>query len=106
MCTFDDLAEFDEMDLLGMTLRAERKNAKITLLHRPKGQWHKEEVSRLVRGLNTSVCEHPLHPEYLILFGHYTKEKTLEVMLGGVAYTAKQVLGYDNQELPWVPTFI
>jgi hypothetical protein len=94
------------IDLLGMDLRSRRAATKITLLHRPGGTWHQIEVSRLVSKFNNSVCAHPKHPEYLILPEHRTKEEVLDAILGGVAFTAEQVLGFENPKLPWVPQFI
>jgi hypothetical protein len=94
------------MDLLGMTVRAQRAETKITLLHRPGGTWHRSEVSKLVEGFRNSVCEHPQHPEYLILPEHRTKEEALRILGGGIAFTAKQVLGFNNPALPWIPQFI
>lgn len=94
------------MNLLGMDLRAKRAQQKITLLHRPGGTWHREEVSRLVAGFNNSICEHPKHPEYLILPEHRTKEEVLDVILDGQAFDVTNVLGFENPDLPWVPQFI
>ncbi len=94
------------MDLLGIDIRAQRAEQKITLLHRPGGTWHQVEVSRLVAGFNNTVCGHPQHPEYLILPEHRTKEEVLRVLLGGQAFDVTNVLGFENPDLPWVPQFI
>ncbi len=94
------------MNLLALDMQKKQGEMKITILYRQGGEWHPIEVSRLVSGLNTPCCEHPRHKEYLLLSGHYTKEKTLEVLLGGVAYTASQVTGLRNPQLPFTPVFI
>jgi hypothetical protein len=54
----------------------------------------------------TEVSEHPQHPKYLILFGHYTKAETLEALVGGRTYTATNITGTNNKDLPFVPGFI
>lgn len=92
------------MDLFAMQLADNRRNLKTTVLHRPGGQWLGVEISRLVGGLNTEVSQHPQHPEYVIIFGHFTKEQTLRAIRGGIAYTATAVTGVD--ELPYLPGFI
>lgn len=91
------------MNLLAMQRIENRRNAKSTVLHRKGGTWPQTEVNRLVHGLRTEASGLPSQPEYLILFGHYTKGQTLEALLGGVAYTATQVTGTDR--LPFVPGF-
>jgi len=80
-----------------------RRTVKLTVLHRPGGVWHRSEVDRLVNGLMTELYQHPKHPEHLILLGHFAKEETLKAMWGGVAYTATQVTGVDNELLPFRP---
>ena len=72
-----------------------------TILKRQGGVWHNTEVSRLVNGLRTEAYQHPKHPEYMYLYGHYTKAQTLEAMMGGSAYAAEQVTGVGN--LLWNP---
>jgi hypothetical protein len=94
------------MDLLGMTVRAQRAETKITLLRRPGGTWHEDEVSKLTKGFRNNVCEHPKHPEYLILPEHRTKEEVFRILGGGIDFTASRVLGFSNPTLPWVPEFI
>lgn len=79
------------------------RTIKMTVLHRPGGQWWTEEVARLTNGLMTEVSSHPRHPEDLILLGHYTKEQTLRAIGGGVAYTATPMTG--TKELPFMPGF-
>ncbi len=80
-----------------------RAELKTTVLYREGGQWHPEEVNRLVNGLMTEASQLPAKPEYVILFGHHTKDETLKALLGGVTYTATQVTGLDNPELPFRP---
>jgi hypothetical protein len=91
------------MDLVGMQVRENMRNLKLTVLHRPGGIWSNVDVSRLANGLMTEVYNHPKHPEHLILFGHYSKEQTLEALLGGMAYTATQLVGLNNEALPFKP---
>ena len=78
-----------------------RRELKTTLLHRPGGVWHQSEINCLVKGLTTEVTSISSHPEHLILFGHFTKEQTLEALLGGTAYTATMMTGVDG--LPFDP---
>lgn len=92
------------MDLHVMRIAENRRKLQTTVLHRPGGKWHGTEVSRLVNGLITEVSEHHKHPEYLIIFGHYTKEQTLKAIGGGVAYTAQQMTGMEK--LPFSPGFV
>lgn len=70
-----------------------------TVLYRENGAWHRVEITRLVAGLDTTVSNLELCPEYLVLFGHYTKEKALRALLGGEAFTATQIVG--SKELPF-----
>lgn len=94
------------MNLVAMGMIENHKKMKVTILHRPGGVWHNSEVGRLVEGLTTEASGHPQRPEYLMLFGHYTKEQTLRAIGGGVAYTVKPITGvYRNPELVslWVP---
>lgn len=82
--------------LLVAEVREKRNNVKMTVLHRPNGQWYRLEISRLVGGLMTEASQRRDFPEYVILFGHYTKEQTLKALWGGEAYTATQVTGLDG----------
>lgn len=93
------------MNLLGLQVEENRRNLKMTVLRRQGGMWHRQEVARLCNGLMTEVSEHPEHPECLILFGHHTKEKTLEAIGGGQAYTATQVTGLQSEGVPFTPGF-
>jgi len=54
----------------------------------------------------TEVSQHPQHPEYLVIFGHYTKEQALKAHGGGFAFTATQITGVHNAELPFIPGFV
>lgn len=94
------------MDLMLMQREQTAREMKMTVLHRPNGVWHLIEVGRLVNGLMTEVSQHPEYPEYLVIYGHHTKEKTLEVMLGGIAYTATQITGMESRKLPFIPGFM
>lgn len=93
-------------DFTGMQMEDNRRKLKTTVLHRPGGVWHRSEVSKLGGGLKTEVSEHPEYPEYLVIFGHFTKEQTLQAIGGGIAYTAIQVTGMDSENLPFSPGFI
>lgn len=89
------------MDLIGMEIAENMRKLKLTVLHRPGGTWSDVEVSRLVNGLLTEAYSHQENPEYLILFGHHSKEETLQALLGAMAYTATQLIGINNEELPF-----
>lgn len=93
------------MDLVGMDLAEKRRQLKTTVLHRPGGIWHREEVGRLVCGLTTEASQRPSYPEYVILFGHHTKAETLKALGGGLAYTATMVTGIQSPDLPFSPPF-
>jgi hypothetical protein len=97
---------FKSFDLQAMRIVENRRNLKVTILHRPGGEWTSLEIGRLVNGLMTELSQHPRFPEHLLLFGHYTKEQTLEALIGGLAYTATQITGYDNSELPFKPSWV
>jgi len=94
------------MDLTGMRREENLRNLKTTVLCRKRGIWSQPEIDRLVSGLVTEVSQHPEYPEYLIIFGHYTKEQVLKTILGGVAFTTRSVTGTDSKELPFYPGFI
>ncbi len=89
------------MDLFAMQVGENRRKLKMTVLHRKGGAWHESEVGKLVNGLMTEASQHPQHPEYVVLFGHHTKEATLKALGGGQAYTATEVVGTDSKELPF-----
>jgi hypothetical protein len=93
------------MNLMGLHLAKLRSELKMTVLKREGGKWVPQEVHKLVGGLTTEASEHPQHPEYVILFGHYTKEQTLRAIGGGSAYIATQVTGLPNDEVPFTPGF-
>ncbi len=94
------------MDLLGMQIEESRRKLKMTVLRREGGTWHPTEVGKLVNGLMTEVSQHPKFQEYLVLFGHHTKEATLKAIGAGQAYTALQITGTHSKELPFVPGFV
>ncbi len=94
------------MNLVAMQVTENQRNLKMTVLYRQGGVWHPSEISQLMRGLKTETSRSPKHPEYLVLFGHYTKEETLKALLGGQAYTAVPIVGVDSEKLPFVPGFI
>lgn len=100
------------MDLLGMKKRKHRQEIKkhrdgikLTVLCRKGGTWGQTEVFRLTDGLRANISIHPDHLECLIVFGHFTKEQTLKALGGGLDYTATQVTGIDNKDLPFSPGF-
>ncbi|MFZ2983747.1 MAG: hypothetical protein WA053_01550 [Minisyncoccia bacterium] len=86
-------------------VEAGRRAVKMTVLRRERHPWYQSEIGRLVNGLKTEVSGHSKHPEYLVVFGHYTKEQTLEALQGGWEYTATQVTGFHSPSLPFVPGF-
>lgn len=94
------------MDLLAMSVAENRRNLKVTVLHREGGTWHPSEISKLVNGLTTEASQLPQFPEHVILFGHHSKEETLRAIGGGQAYTATQVVGTHDASLPFVPGFV
>jgi cytochrome c-type biogenesis protein CcmH/NrfG len=94
------------MNLVAMQIAENRRTIKMTVLRREGGTWNRSEVSKLVNGLTTEASQHPQHPEHLVLFGHYTKDATLKALDGGQAYTATQIVGNDNKDLPFVPGFV
>lgn len=81
-----------------------RRALKTTVLHRPGGTWSEIDIGRLVSGLMTEAQERPEFPEHVILFGHHTKEQTFVALQGGMAYTATQITGIEDERLPWRPT--
>lgn len=92
------------MNLVGMIAEGNRKKMKLTVLHRPGGTWSGIDLGKLHR-LSPKISGHPKHPEYIILLGHFNNGQTLEVLDGGLAYTATMVTGMDSPELPFVPSF-
>ncbi len=92
-------------DILGMEIKNWRDSQKVTVLYRKSGTWSPVEVSRLVNALGTVASGLSSFPEYVLLMGDFTKEDTLRALGGGIAYTAKTVIGMDNLELPFKPRF-
>ena len=80
-----------------------RAALKFTVLYREGGVWNDFEVSKLVNNLNTDVYRMRIHPEYVILWEHFTKAQALDAIGGGFAFTAKEVVGLENPDLPWKP---
>ena len=89
-----------------LQIAEDRQAVKMTVLHREGHQWYQSEIGRLVNGLHTGASTHPKFPEHLVLFGHHTKEKTLEVLPGDQSYTAMLITGLHSEELPFVPGFV
>lgn len=87
-------------------VKKDRRAVKMTVLHRERHPWFQSEIGRLVNGLQTEVSGHLKHPEYLVVFGHFTKEQTLEALMGGWAYTATPITGFDSPSLPFLPGFV
>lgn len=94
------------IDLQAMRIEENMRNLKMTVLHRPGGQWYPSEISKFVNGLMTEASQHPKFPEYVILWGHHTKAATLEALGGGMAYTATLITGLGHKDLPFRPGFI
>ncbi len=94
------------VDLNLMQIEENRRRLKTTVLYRQNGNWHPLEVGLLTTNLDTEVSCHPKYPEYLILFGHYTKQQTLGALRGCQAYIATQVTGMESDKLPFNPGFI
>ncbi|MFA6437142.1 MAG: hypothetical protein WC242_03190 [Candidatus Paceibacterota bacterium] len=92
-------------DLQLAMMEENRRNLKVTVLHRPGGKWTNIEVGRLINGLMTEAVQCRDHPEYVVLYGHYTKEQTLEALGGVMAYTAIQVTGADDPRIPFPTGF-
>jgi len=92
--------------LLDLVHEQHLRTVKMTVLHRPGGVWTKTEQGRLVNGLTTEAYTHPRHPECVILLGHFTKRQTLDAIWGGIAYTATQVVGVEDERLPFRPPFV
>lgn len=93
------------MNLMALQVAENMRKLEMTVLFRQGGTWSREEVSNITNGLMTQVSSHPQHPEYLVLFKHFTKAKALEAHGGGLAFTATQVTGVQNKDLPFVPGF-
>ena len=74
---------------------------KLTVLYREGGTWCSSEINKLCVSLFTEVVSRQNFPEYLVLFGHYTRERVLCVLGGGWAFTANQIVGLNNKELPF-----
>ncbi|MEI7498676.1 MAG: hypothetical protein WCK11_05375 [Candidatus Falkowbacteria bacterium] len=93
------------MDLMGMQIAENRRKLKMTVLHRPGDVWRRNEISQLTIGLMTEVSQHPKHPEHLILFGHHS-ESALKTIIRGATFTAIQIIGLQDERLPFNPGFV
>ena len=94
------------MNLMAMQIEENRRNVKMTVLRREGGTWQSWEIGNLVNNLMTEISHHPQHPEHLVVFGHYSKERALKAHGGGLAFTATQITGIQSKELPFMPGFI
>ncbi len=95
------------MDLLGMSVRDLRTKAKFTVLSREEEQlWTFAEATRLTQclGIIVFVHQHPNYPHHLIIEGAHSEKTVCEVISRGPLFTHKIVQGFENPELPWVPT--
>lgn len=97
--------------LASQEILSKRRGLKTTVLHRPGGTWDIYEVQKLVGELFTEAYQHPRFPEYVILFGHHTKERALDAVYPAHRsapktiendFTATQVMGLED--LPFRPT--
>ena len=73
---------------------------KATILHRPKGIWDAEEITRLESGLMTKPHVHLSHPGILILQGGEFFQKYLQGLLGKTDFTIEVVEGVGDAQLP------
>lgn len=92
--------------MMAEDIKTRRAKMEFTVLTRGKGSdgvWHRSEVNRIVNGLSAELYTLPALPQHLILWGHFTKEQVLQAMDGGCTFTAMQVQGLENPELPFRP---
>lgn len=89
--------------IMSEDIKEKRANTKFTLCHRPGGTWGAAEVSRLVTNLKpmTEAVQLPSNPEYLVLYGHYTKDQMKHAGGAGLAWTVEQCMGIEK--LPFNP---
>lgn len=83
-----------------------KKDSTYTVLTRGAeslGTWSQREVSKITNGLRTEVYQVDQLPQYLIVYGAFTKEEVLRATGGGCTFTAEQVIGRDNADLPFRP---
>ncbi len=90
--------------MMDMTAAAVRNQMKFTLLHRPNGAWSDDEVSNLINKLDANVDRDSGCPQYLVLHGHFSQEKTLEILGDKSGHTSEQVTGLYNDKLPFKPS--
>ena len=92
------------IDLLGLVTKVKRAQTVMTVLYRQGSTWTRGEVNNLAFKLMTSVCKHPSHPEYLIIWGDVQSE--VNTIIGdGQPFTIKIVTDIDNPQLPFRPNF-
>lgn len=84
-------------NLVALHAQELRNKAPFTILHRSGGIWSGNEVNKLTNGLAARIQGKNNAPEYLVVFGHYTKAQALAALGGGLAFTSSQVVGYENE---------
>ncbi len=94
----------EEIDLVGMYVKALRDETEFTVLTRDGGTWKPHEISQLVHGLNTECQQLPKKPEAVILFGGYSEAEVIDV-ISADDFEHQIVIGYNNPDLPFRPTF-
>jgi hypothetical protein len=67
------------------------------------GTWKPNEVTAIINGLVTEAYQLESFPQHVILWGGFTKEQVLKAMGGGATFTAEEVVGYENDKLPFRP---
>jgi len=89
------------MDLMALSMLESRRSTKFTVLSR-KAPWTEREVGLLINGLICEAYGSPAHPNDLILFGEYTRDRVVAI-IGECFEEHKNVTGYENPELPFRP---
>lgn len=94
----------DYLDIAGIAARDTRSEQKVTMISRPGGSWSHSEVDGLVTNLHTSVSRLKDYPSIVLIAGEYETRKLACILKDN--FEQKIVLGLDNPELPFIPTFI
>lgn len=80
----------------------------LTVLRRPEGMvWRPIEVAIMCTHLETHVVGDPRYPEYLIIRGHYSPEKTFPTIgFRSQPHTVLLTSGPESKDIPFVPRII
>jgi len=95
--------------MFGLDVKEKKRKAKMTMLTREQ-EWSPSAIEVIQRTLvgGCIISSHPQHPGVVVVFRELSGDeiKQLQAALPAFKMSAKVIQGFDNPELPFVPSFI